>query len=202
MQLTNALVASLLATVAVAGPAPHPHGKRGSTLKSRARQFGSAKFGGGEGNFGGWGGQQGGSGSTTTTSTAKATTTTKASSTSTATAAASTDDSSASTSSKSSSSFSSLTTMSNDQWAGAGYSGLYSSGETLKGVSATFNVMDASIPTDADADMNDYYASAWIGIDGQDSCTEITDAGLWQAGVDTYLDSTGAQSFYACEYSR
>lgn len=104
---------------------------------------------------------------------------------------------SANKSTSSGSSFSSLQTDSNDQWAGAGYQGLYNSGETLKGVSTTFNVLDASIPTDADTGQSTYYASAWIGIDGQESCTDISNAGLWQAGVDSMIED-GALSFYAC----
>lgn len=154
MQLTNAIVGSIL----VAGALAAPHrpdvkpAKRGSSLASRARKFGATK----------------------------AATANKAVT--------------------SSSSFSSLQTDSNNQWAGAGYQGLYNSGETLKGVSTTFNVLDASVPTDADTGDSTYYASAWIGIDGQESCTDISNAGLWQAGVDSLLQD-GTLSFYACEFS-
>lgn len=201
MQLTNAVVGALLAATAMAAPRPHGAEKRGSSVRSRARQFSGNNAWSGVNSFKD-GGNKHSSSSTTTAAAAAATTSTsvksKTSSTSSAASAAST----ASTSvveSSSSSSFSSLTAMSNDQWAGAGYAGLYNSGETLQGVSATFNVMDASVPTDADTSASDFYASAWIGIDGQESCTEISDAGLWQAGVDSYIDSTGTQSFYACE---
>lgn len=86
--------------------------------------------------------------------------------------------------------------MSNDQWAGAGYSGLYSSGEVLHGVSTSFNVLSAAIPTDADTGESMYYASAWIGIDGQGTCAD-ENAGLWQAGVDSTVTSDGTVGFYA-----
>lgn len=154
MQLSNAIVGSILVAGALA--APHRPDvkplKRGSSLASRARKFGATK----------------------------AATANKAIT--------------------SSGSFSSLDTDSNNQWAGAGYSGLYNSGETLKGVSTTFNVLDATVPTDADTGESTYYASAWIGIDGQESCTDISNAGLWQAGVDSLIQD-GTLSFYACEFS-
>lgn len=147
MQLTSAVVGSILVAGAFAAPRHH-EGKRGSSLVSRARKFGATK----------------------------ATSANKAVSSGT--------------------SFSSLETDSNTQWAGAGYQGLYNSGETLKGVSTTFNVLDASIPTDADTGLSTYYASAWIGIDGQESCTDISNPGLWQAGVDSMIED-GTLSFYA-----
>lgn len=171
MQLTNAVVAAILTAGTLA--APHHHeGKRGSSLLSRARKFGGFKS----------------TGSKTVSAVSSA-----SSSSSSSSASAS------SSSSSSSSSFSSASVDSNDQWAGAGYQGLYNSGETLKGVSTTFNVLDATTPTDADTGESTYYASAWIGIDGQESCTDISNAGLWQAGVDSMIDSSGTLSFYACE---
>lgn len=229
MQLTNAIIGAMLATGAIAAPHTHGGKRGSSILARARKFGNSKIGGGGQdfgGDEGSWGfGQGGGYGSSQPSATAaggsKPTGTSspagRASSSSvpsysssssdddsSTSSSASSDDSSTSTSTSdhssisSSSSFSSLTTMSNTQWAGAGYSGLYNSGETLKGVSTTFNVLDASVPTDADTGLSTYYASAWIGIDGQGTCSS-SDAGLWQAGVDSMVDSSGTLSFYACK---
>ncbi|KAI0967667.1 peptidase G1 [Xylaria arbuscula] len=75
----------------------------------------------------------------------------------------------------------------NESWAGA-----VVTGSSFTGVSATFTVPTPQKPTDGAQQSAPYHiASAWIGMDGYD-CS----GGLWQAGVDGTIESSGT-SFYA-----
>ncbi|KAK6064043.1 peptidase A4 family protein [Seiridium cupressi] len=75
----------------------------------------------------------------------------------------------------------------NASWAGA-----VVTGTGFTGVSASFTVPTPKIPTDGETSATYHTASSWIGMDGY-NC----DGGLWQAGVDGTIDSSGALSYYA-----
>ncbi|KAI1357300.1 aspergillopepsin-2 [Xylaria arbuscula] len=75
----------------------------------------------------------------------------------------------------------------NESWAGA-----VVTGSSFTGVSATFTVPTPLKPTDGAQQSAPYHiASAWIGMDGYD-CS----GGLWQAGVDGTIESSGT-TYYA-----
>ncbi|KAI0426290.1 peptidase G1 [Xylaria sp. FL1042] len=75
----------------------------------------------------------------------------------------------------------------NESWAGA-----VVTGSSFTGVSATFTVPTPRKPTDgAQQSASAHIASTWIGMDGYD-CS----GGLWQAGVDGTIESSGT-TYYA-----
>lgn len=78
----------------------------------------------------------------------------------------------------------------NENWAG-----VVSQGDegSVTGVSASFVLPTVKKPTDgSQVDATTHTASTWIGIDGYSCGT-----GLWQAGVDGTIDSSGAVTWYA-----
>lgn len=95
-----------------------------------------------------------------------------------------------SASSTSTNSFASSDDELNENWAG-----VVSQGDegTVTGVSASFALPTIKKPTDgAQIDATVHTASQWIGIDGYSCGT-----GLWQAGVDGNIDSSGEVTWYA-----
>lgn len=74
----------------------------------------------------------------------------------------------------------------NENWAGA-----VLTGESVTAASGSFPVLKAAVPTEKEAGEKEYTASAWVGLDGY-NCN-----GLWQAGVDSIVESSGETSFYA-----
>lgn len=95
-----------------------------------------------------------------------------------------------SASSTSTNSFASSDDELNENWAG-----VVSQGDegTVTGVSASFALPTIEKPTDgAQVDATVHTASQWIGIDGYSCGT-----GLWQAGVDGNIDSSGEVTWYA-----
>lgn len=74
-----------------------------------------------------------------------------------------------------------------ENWAGA-----VVTGEGITEASGSFKVLTAKVPTSQEAGESEYTASAWVGMDGYNGC-----AGLWQAGVDSIIESSGETSFYA-----
>jgi hypothetical protein len=74
----------------------------------------------------------------------------------------------------------------NKNWAGA-----VLTGEGVTAASGSFPVIKATVPTEKEAGEKEYTASAWVGLDGY-NCN-----GLWQAGVDSIVESSGETSFYA-----
>lgn len=74
----------------------------------------------------------------------------------------------------------------NENWAGA-----VLTGESVTAASGSFPVLKAAVPTQKEAGEKEYTASAWVGLDGY-NCN-----GLWQAGVDSIVESSGETSFYA-----
>ncbi|KAJ0104283.1 aspergillopepsin-2 heavy chain [Diaporthe amygdali] len=74
----------------------------------------------------------------------------------------------------------------NENWAGA-----VLTGKSVTAASGSFPVLKAAVPTSKEAGEKEYTASAWVGLDGYD-CN-----GLWQAGVDSIVESSGETSFYA-----
>ncbi|KAK7749685.1 hypothetical protein SLS53_000264 [Cytospora paraplurivora] len=72
-------------------------------------------------------------------------------------------------------------------WAGA-----VVTGDDITGASGSFKVLNASVPTKQEAGEKEYTASAWVGLSGDSDC-----GGLWQAGVDSIVESSGETSFYA-----
>ncbi|KAF3009393.1 hypothetical protein E8E14_009008 [Neopestalotiopsis sp. 37M] len=103
-----------------------------------------------------------------------------------ASSSSSSSSSEAASSSSSSSAHASADVEYNESWAGA-----VVTGSDMTGVSASFEVPDPAIPTSGQTSATYHTASVWIGMDGY-NC----DGGLWQAGVDATIDSTGT-SFYA-----
>lgn len=78
----------------------------------------------------------------------------------------------------------------NENWAGVVSQGTEG---TVTGVSASFVLPTVKKPTDgAQVDATTHTASTWIGIDGYSCGT-----GLWQAGVDGTIDSSGTVTWYA-----
>lgn len=73
-----------------------------------------------------------------------------------------------------------------ENWAGA-----VLTGESVTAASGSFPVLKAAVPTEKETGEKEYTASAWIGLDGY-NCD-----GLWQAGVDSIVESSGETSFYA-----
>ncbi|KAG8156413.1 hypothetical protein KVR01_013754 [Diaporthe batatas] len=74
----------------------------------------------------------------------------------------------------------------NVNWAGA-----LLTGKNVTAASGSFPVPKAAVPTEKEAGLKEYTASAWVGLDGY-NCK-----GLWQAGVDSIVESSGETSFYA-----
>ncbi|KAK6197239.1 hypothetical protein LQW54_010809 [Pestalotiopsis sp. IQ-011] len=75
----------------------------------------------------------------------------------------------------------------NESWAGS-----VVTGSGMTGVSGSFVVPEPKIPTSGQVDAQEHVASVWIGMDGYN----CGDGGLWQAGVDATVDSSGT-SYYA-----
>ncbi|KAL1861394.1 hypothetical protein Daus18300_008925 [Diaporthe australafricana] len=73
-----------------------------------------------------------------------------------------------------------------ENWAGA-----VLTGKSVTAASGSFPVLKAAVPTEKETGEKEYTASAWIGLDGY-NCD-----GLWQAGVDSIVESSGETSFYA-----
>ncbi|KAI3399466.1 hypothetical protein diail_6728 [Diaporthe ilicicola] len=74
---------------------------------------------------------------------------------------------------------------------GRNWAGAVLTGKQVTAASGSFPVVTAAVPTTKEAGETEYTASAWVGLDGY-YCT-----GLWQAGVDSVVESSGATSFYA-----
>lgn len=74
----------------------------------------------------------------------------------------------------------------NENWAGA-----VLTGKSVTAASGSFPVLKAAVPTQKEAGEKEYTASAWTCLDGYDC------KGLWQAGVDSIVESSGETSFYA-----
>lgn len=75
----------------------------------------------------------------------------------------------------------------NENWAGA-----VVTGESITEASGNFKVLTAKVPTKQETGESEYTASAWVGLSGYSGCD-----GLWQAGVDSIVESSGETSFYA-----
>lgn len=76
---------------------------------------------------------------------------------------------------------------SSPNWAGA-----VVTGDSITEASGSFQVLTAKVPTSQETGESEYTASAWVGLDGYGGCD-----GLWQAGVDSIVESSGQTSFYA-----
>lgn len=75
----------------------------------------------------------------------------------------------------------------NSNWAGA-----VVTGDDITEASGSFEVLKVKVPTAQEAGESEYTASAWVGLSGYSGCD-----GLWQAGVDSIVESSGETSFYA-----
>ncbi|KAM3074218.1 hypothetical protein ACMFMF_006239 [Clarireedia jacksonii] len=79
----------------------------------------------------------------------------------------------------------------NVSWAGA----VLNDGSTYTGVYGEFTVPTPKKPTVGETSAHTWYVSSWVGIDGYTQTSNCK--GLWQAGVDASIDSTGALSYVA-----